>query len=468
MRMMKCGVGAGALLAAVVAMTGCGNNLFTNGGSTITSAATTVTQTMITDAPSDQVLALSLTVDSVVLTDSAGNSISVLSKPVTIEASHLNAIKEPFLPPIKLPQDTYVSATITVANPVVVYVDPTTGKAVKATAVLSSPSTTVTFTTPIVVGAQAAPICFDLLVGPSVAISGTTVTVTPTFNVFQVPLAANPTNGSNGRVDQIFGQVVSVSGTTLTITLPNGQTLAIATDTNTKLQDIKALTDLTAGELVDVDAVQQSTGGVLALRIHLIPAHANSLFVGPVTAVTGSPATSFTQLVRQPLGPSAPVSATATTQTVAVTPATTFQLAPTVGTLPTLPFVPTFSAATLFAGENVVVAADAVASATSTVTASSVTLAPQTLEGAVTAINVTGGLTVYTITLPSGSALASLTGQTTAVVYTNTMTQAIMSATPGPGSSVRFVGLLFSDKGALRMMAVAACDPPGAAPVQHH
>jgi hypothetical protein len=468
MRMMRMVAGAGVVLGVAVAVTGCGKNTFANGGSTIAAAASTMTQSTITDAPADEVLSLSLTVDSVVLTDAAGSSVSVLAKPVTVEASHLDAIQEPFLPPMKIPQDTYVAATITVANPVVVYVDPATGKPVKATAVLADAATTVTFTSPIVVGTQSAPLCFDLLVGPSVAIAGTTVTVTPTFNVMQVPLAANPTNNGNGKVSEVFGQVVSVSGTTLTVTLPNGQTLAVATDTNTVLQGFAALSDLAAGELVDIDAVQQTTGGVLAVRIHLIPAAANSVFVGPVTAVTGSPATSFTQLVRQPVGVGAPVSTTGTTFTVAVTGTTTFQLAPSVGALPTLPFVPTFSAATLFAGQNVVVAADAVNLSASTVTADSVTLAPQTIDGTVTAISVTGGLTVYTVTLPASSALGTLTGQTTAVVYTSTSTQATTAQTPAVGSTVRFVGVLFSDHGVLRMAAVAACDPAGAPPPQKH
>jgi hypothetical protein len=467
MRNVRRAIWAGVAVWAAAGLAGCGNNLFTNGGSSITSAMTT-TQTMITDAPADQVLSLGLTVDSIVMTDAAGNSTSVLSTPVTIEASHLDAVREPLLPPIKVPQDTYVSATITVANPVVVYVDTTTGKAVKATAVLADAKTTVTFASPIVVGTVAQPLCFDLLVGPSVAISGTTVTVTPTFNVIQVPLASAPTNGNNGLVSGVFGQVVSVSGTTLTIALPNGQSLAIATNSSTVLQGFNALSDLTAGELVDVDVAQQSSGGLLALRVHLIPAAAKALFVGPITAVTGSPATSFTQLIRQPLGVGVSTTAIGTTQTVTIDGSTTFALAPMAGTLPVLPFTPLFNASTLFAGQNVQVAASAVSVTAASVTAASVTLFPQTIEGAVTAVSVSGGLTVYTVTLASDSALAKLTGQTSAVIYTGTMTQATTSTAVIVGSSARFVGLLFSDKGTLRMMAVAACDPPGAAPVQKH
>jgi hypothetical protein len=54
------------------------------------------------------------------------------------------------------------------------------------------------------------------------------------------------------------------------------------------------------------------------------------------------------------------------------------------------------------------------------------------------------------------------------VVYTSTSTQATTAQTPAVGSTVRFVGVLFSDHGVLRMAAVAACDPAGAPPPQKH
>jgi len=456
-------------VAALVAA-GCSNGSVTNGGSTISSSlAKTSTPMLVTDAPADQVLSLSMTVESIVLTDSAGKTMTVLSTPVPIEASHLDAVQEPLLPPLNIPQDTYVSATITVASPVVVYIDSTTGKPVTADATLANASDTVTFSSPIVVSATSAPICFDVLVAQSVAITGTgssaVVTVTPTFNITQVPLAATPTNGNNGKVSGIVGQVVSVSGTTLTIDQPNGQQLALTTNSATQLQGFTALSSLTAGELVNVDVAQQASGTLLAVRISLISATAKSLFIGPVTAETGSPVTSFTQLVRQPLGPQAPSTTTGSSYTVDVTGSTTFGLAPQMGTLPALPFTPAFTAATLFAGQNVAVAATSVTG--TTVTAESVTLAPQTVDGTIAAVTTSGGLTVYTVTLPSQSALGTLTGVSTVTVYVGTMTQAMNATPPAVGSTVRFNGLLFKNGSSLAMVAGASCDPPPAAPPQH-
>ena len=460
-----------ALAMAGLALNGCSSTAAGTGATINPNTPTTTTQTLITDAPADQVLSLSLIVNSITLTDASGASTTVLSSPVPVEVSHLDAVQEPLLPPLNIPQDTYVSATITVASPVVVYVDPATAKPVKTSATLAAASTTVTFTTPITVTATSAPICFDLLVGQSVAFSGsgtsTTVTVTPTFNIFQITLAANPTNGSNGRINDVVGQVVSVSGTNLVIETPNGKDLTLVTNSATVLQGFTALSTLTAGEPVDADIALQKDGSLLALRIHLHPAQAANMLVGPVTAITGSPATSFTQLVRQPAGPSVTSSATATSYTITVTGTTTFGLAPQANTLPTLPFTPVFTAATMIAGQNVAV--DATSISGTAATAASVMLAPQTVDGVVASVTASGGFEVVTVTLPTQSALASLSGATSVVVYINASTQLMnAAAVPAVGSNIRFNGLLFNDSGTLRMLAGGCNDFPPAAPPQKH
>ena len=48
----------------------------------------------ITDAPSDEVIATSLTLNSVLLTDTAGKTASLLTSPLTFEATHLDAVQE--------------------------------------------------------------------------------------------------------------------------------------------------------------------------------------------------------------------------------------------------------------------------------------------------------------------------------------------------------------------------------------
>jgi hypothetical protein len=53
-------------------------------------------------------------------------------------------------------------------------------------------------------------------------------------------------------------------------------------------------------------------------------------------------------------------------------------------------------------------------------------------------------------------------------VYVGSGTQLLNAVPPTATSLVRFNGLLFNDSGTLRLVAVASCDPPPAAPPQTH
>ena len=106
-----------------------GSNTLTGGGTNITSATTSV-PVSITDAPGDQVVAASLTLNSVVLTDQKNQTSSILSAPLTFEAAHLDAVQEPLFTPA-IPQDTYTSVTITYSSAQVAYIDPTTKQLVR-------------------------------------------------------------------------------------------------------------------------------------------------------------------------------------------------------------------------------------------------------------------------------------------------------------------------------------------------
>ena len=462
------GMTAATALSALV-ITGCSTGVLSSitGGGPITSGQATTTQALITDAPADSVLCLSITVDSIRMYNAAGNYADVLTTPSRIEASHLDAVQEPLREPLKIPQDTYVSASITVENPVVAYVD-STGKVVKTNATLTSGTDIVTFATPITVTATSAPISFDLLVGPSVSISGTTVSVTPTFNVTTIPLANQPTHGGNGKVSGIQGTVVSVSGTSLIVQTANGSQLTLATNGSTLFQGFASLGALTAGELVEADVAVQTNGSLLALRISLCPPNVGNLLTGPVTTLSGSPLTGFTLLLRQPLGPGVGTSGTGTPYAITVNSSTTYAISAQAGSLPVLPFPALFSAAKLSLGQNVLVGASAVNATAATATAATVTLEPQTVGGTVASISTASGLTTYTVTLPANSALGTLTGATSVVVYIAANSQMANSTPIAVGSTVRFNGLLFNDAGTLRLVTVECHDGPPSVPPQKH
>jgi hypothetical protein len=127
-----------------------------------------------------------------------------------------------------------------------------------------------------------------------------------------------------------------------------------------------------------------------------------------------------------------------------------------------LPFTPIFDASTLFAGQVVATATDDLSNHTAT--ALSVTLAPQTVVGAIANIEAPiclGCWSTYVLTLPPDSWLAALTGQTQVTVYFNNAIQAITTTSAAITRIVRFNGFLFENNGSLVMVAVEMADGPG-------
>lgn len=465
MRKLKIGNTAFPVLAAValtvaLVVVGCTAGL-NSALTTVTSTSSALVPVSITDAPGDQVVAASLTINSVVLTDSKGATASVLTAPFTFEAAHLDAVQEPLFSP-SIPEDTYVSVTLTYSNAQVAYIDPTTGKIDLATGTLANNSQTVTFTSPITVSNASTGLLIDYLVANSVTISGSTVDVSPEFNVSAVPIAPQPTNGLNGLQCGINGQVTALGTNSFTLETPEGTSLTIYVNSSTMYQGLSGFSALAVNAFVQVDAQTQSSGELLASRIsEQGPPPANGMMlVGPVTAVTGSPATSFTEVVRQQVGPSSTANPIQV-DTITVTSSTTFQLPFQLNNLSggTLPFTATFSAATMFAGQNVAVATSGVTS--NAATAINVSLAPQTVDGTIASITTGAGGDVYTITLNSSGWLAKLTGSSTVTVYTNGNLQQVNATAPAVGSTIRFNGFLFKSNGALVLLADVCAPPPG-------
>ena len=454
----------GAALAAGAMLLG-GCSAATNAilGTTPSSSNSTVPVT-ITDAPSDIVLATSLTLSSVTLTDAKGTAVSVLSSPLTFEATHLDAVQEPLMMPA-IPEDTYTSATLTYANAIVAYIDPTTKQVDVATGVLQNNTQTITFPSAVAVSNTTTGLLVDYLVANSVTISGSTVTVSPQFHVAAVPIPQAPTNGTNGLIVGVKGKVSALGANSFTLTLPHGISVTAAVNSNTVYQGITGFSALTVGALIEADLTLQTDGTILATRVEEdVTPVANMMFVeGPVTAVTGSPATSFTMAVRDKVGATA-TTTPIETDAITITGTTKFIIPVRAGTLATAapPFAQLFSASTLFPGQAVTVATSAVTN--NSATALAVMLHPQTVGGTVTAINAPAGpagLGNYTLTLDANGWLAKLSGKSTVTVYASPNMQAINNATVTVGATARFHGFLFEVGGNLVLIAGVEADGPG-------
>lgn len=473
-----------SLLTLGLVVAGCTSS-GNNSSNLITNTTTSVSPTTVTDAANDQVLATSLTINSIILTDSAGKVTSnLLATPITIEASHLDAVQEPFFSPA-IPEDTYVSVALTYSNAQVAYVNTATTPpsiVLDSTPTLENTSQTITFTAPITISDTTTSLLIDYLVAQSVAISGCTtsgctVDVTPVFNVAAVPIPNTPTNGTNG-LQTHKGVVTAISATTnsFTLTNPAGIAFTIYVNANTVYQGIANFAALEVNALVEVDTQTQNgsgtlpKGSLLALRVEAddVGTTPKKMLLGPVASVTGTPATSFDMVLRQQVGNTSTTAPTVETVDVTVNGSTNFLLPPRYVIFATaLPFTPSFTASTIFAGQHVGVITTNYSSSgtppTGTATASTVLLQPQTISGTITNITTTGSYTVYTVTLPTDHWLAKLTGQTTVLVYTNNLVVPLTAApaTTSPTAVYRFNGYLFNVSNQLRLLAVVQAGPPG-------
>jgi hypothetical protein len=495
---------AASLLVLGLVIAGCSNSSLSMNPSTqnntISNSNTSTSPVGITDAVNNQVLATSLTLNSIILTDNMGKVTTNLlaAGPITFEAAHLDAVQEPIFSPA-VPEDTYVSVSLTYSNSQVAYVNTATTPpsiVLDSPASLANNSQTITFASPITISNTTTSLLVDYLVAQSVAISGCTasgctVTVTPEFEVTAVAIPSTPTNGTNGLMTH-KGVVTAISASTdsFTITNPSGISLTIYVNANTVFQygnttveclGISCLPTLQVNALVEVDTITQNStnpnslpaGSLLATRVEVDDTGVTprKLLLGPVTSVAGTPATSFDMVLRQMVGGTS--AAALETVDVTVTGSTTFILPPRFGALSAspaalLPFTPSFTASTIFAGQHVGVVTSSIATSLSgtVATATTVILEPQTVSGTINSCvtsDIAGAFGVCNITMPADSWLAKLTGQTNVLVYTNNLVIPINTTAPTIGNTMRFNGYLFNAGGAvpLRLVAVVQADPPG-------
>jgi len=189
---------AASLLVLGLVIAGCSNSTTSMNppNNTIPNTNTSTSPVGITDAVNNQVLATSLTLNSIILTDNMGKVTTNLlaAGPITFEAAHLDAVQEPFFS-AAIPEDTnpYVSVTLTYSNAQVAYVNTATTPAsivLDSTPTLANTSKTVTFASPITISNTTTSLLVDYLVTQSVAISGCTASGLALFAITVVDRVA--------------------------------------------------------------------------------------------------------------------------------------------------------------------------------------------------------------------------------------------------------------------------------------
>ena len=243
------GIGVFLAICAVVGLSSCGGSM----SSPTPQAGQASVFTVGTDAPLPSIVSCEVNVTGINL-NNGGTPVSVLAQPAIVDFAQLSGLHQ-LLDLTAVPTGTYTSATITIASPVIGYlntsVTPPTVSTINGT--LTQSSVTVNFTQPVVVtnadlfGLRME---FDLRQSLQTDMNGqVTGTVNPVFEV-----ALLNSTDAQVSIDDFHGGVVGVTGpNSFMIQGPHGRQWTVETSASTMMDDpntpISAFTTTTIVEV---------------------------------------------------------------------------------------------------------------------------------------------------------------------------------------------------------------------------
>ncbi len=235
--LIRKGMGVFVACFAAVLLSSCGGGSTSSTSSPAPSSQASVF-TIGTDAPLPSVVSCQIMVTGITIFNGTTN-VSVLPEPQVVDFAQFNGLHQ-LVDLSSVPTGTYTSATVTLASPVIGYVNvnppnPPTASTISAT--LSESSVTVNFTQPFVlqnsdlVGLRME---FDLRQSIQTDTNGQ---VTGVINpVFEMQLLNSTDAGVS--IDDFHAGVVGVtSGNTFTVQGPHGRQWQVSTDSNTIFDD---------------------------------------------------------------------------------------------------------------------------------------------------------------------------------------------------------------------------------------
>jgi hypothetical protein len=425
---------------------------------------TTAFQVNLGDAPSDRLVAVSMTIGSMTLTNGGGGNVTVVSSSTPVEMMHLMGTVEP-ISLMKVPQGTYSGATVSISSAIVLYMDPTTMQLVQKF-VQGPMAANVNFSPSLTVGTSPMVLNLDMNLASSVSIDRSgNVTMTPTMTASMNPGGTgNSQDPENGGMEHMTGTVMSISGNSFTMSMmQSSQNISVTTGPNTQFEGMGGMGGMSNGMIVMVDATMQSDGTFIAQKVESVMSMSGgSMADGLVTSLSGSPVTQLTIGTQDGTGSGMMGSDLAGTMTVDVSPTATFNIDSDNVDMSNLPFTPTFDGTTVFKGQRV----EAVSSTGmmsgggmggmmggGTINASEIGLEQQGLSGTVSGYTGSGAPTTFTLTVAADSAFATLTGTTAITVFLQPGTELSGMTTVTNGSTVHVRGLLFLDAGSYKVVA---------------
>lgn len=433
------------------------------------SAASTTVQVNLGDAPADSLLAVGMTVNTVTLNKSGGGSVSVVATQQQIEMMQLMGTVSP-LALASLPQGTYSGGTMTFGGANVTYVD-ATGQIVQKT--LPGPMTAnMTFNPPLTVGASPSVINFDMNMAASVSFDASgNILMTPSVTATLNPVVTGSNNPYYGGAYGMMGMVNGVNGSNFSLSASQGfNGTWMMTGSGTQYYGMSGMGMMGSSMLVSYNAFPQADGTWMVSRVQSMMGAGGAMSAGLITAITGTPPTQLTLVMRNGIGNGMMSSYVGGATTVNINSTTQFTIDNYNIDLTGLPFAPTFDRTHLSKGQAI----DAWSGSqlgqgggmgmgmggmgwgtggTTLSNSSTIRLEEQGLRGTVSGYSTTGSLTSFTLTFPADSAFARLSGATTVTVYQRSATQLTGLTAITNGSTLTVRGLLFNDGGTFKFIA---------------
>jgi hypothetical protein len=287
--------GLALILLLLFLALGCGD------GSTPLQPSSAV-QVKIGDATADRVVAVEMTLTSLVLTKSDGQQVGVLAEARRIEFTRLAGTVEP-VALLNIPQGSYTEAALAGSDLHLTYLDVagdvqeyTQTREITTSMVLNPPLGVTTSSV----------ISVDLNLAASILSIDPTNVAPPQFRpvyTFSVsPVSATQQQEEEGALEHVLGVVTSADSSSFTMQMgQNGILLTFMVDASTAFQDV-TLTTLPS-MIVEVDGVTSEDGTLYAERVAGLAATSGAVVEGVLTRHTFAPSRFVKQTAYRPEAP---------------------------------------------------------------------------------------------------------------------------------------------------------------------
>ena len=224
-------------ILSIMSLCSCGGGSSASNPGGSSSQGTANVFTIGTDAPLQGVVSCQLMITGVNLINSSGTQVPVLNAPATVDFAQLSGLHQ-LIDLSAVPTGTYTSATVTLASPVISFIDTTQSPPAVSTinGTLAPATVTVTFPSQFVLtDSEMVGLRMELDLHQSLLTDGNgqiTGTVDPMFNMQLLGA-----DDSSVSIDDFMAGVVSTNGNSFIVQGPKGRQWTVQTSATTTFDD---------------------------------------------------------------------------------------------------------------------------------------------------------------------------------------------------------------------------------------